>query len=108
MTTGGVDLYRACRGDGVCGSAAIVVHGAINDLDGKETGRIWLRQGLWRIARVAQPLEDQVGVHRVTLCYTRNRHSRCRRLQTDRTLLLVRPKPLRPTRHQATIVSTIS
>lgn len=86
---------------GVFGDAAIVPHGAINDLDGKKTRRIWLRQGPRRITRVAQPLKDQVGVQRVMLCDTRNRHARCRRLQTDRPLLLIGAKPLPPTGHHA-------
>jgi hypothetical protein len=60
-----------------------------------------------RIARIAPPFEDQVGIHRVAQRHLRNRHTRCRRLKADRPLLLIRPKPLRPTRHAITIVSTI-
>jgi len=36
-----------------------------------------------------------------------HRNAGCSRMETDRPLLFVRPKPLRPTRHAITIVSTI-
>ena len=105
VTACDVDPPRRTHGTG--SGSAVVVHGPIDDLDGKETGCIQLCRGLRRVAGVAQPLEDQVGIHRVTLRHPRNRRARCRRLQTDRPLLLVRPKPLRPTRYHALIVSTI-
>ncbi len=57
--------------------------------------------------QIAQPLEHHVGVRRITARYLRNRNARSRRLQADRPLLFVRPKPLCPTRHARTIVSTI-
>ncbi|SPJ25522.1 hypothetical protein PAA8504_03373 [Palleronia abyssalis] len=56
-------------------------------------------------ARAAQPLEDQVGIHRAALHHPRHRHIRCRRLQTDRPLLLIRPKTLCRTRHHVLIVA---
>jgi hypothetical protein len=62
-------------------------------------------------ARVAERWGSANGLTgrcHVALRHTRNRHARCRRLQTDRPLLLVRPKPFRPTRHHAPIVSNIS
>ena len=56
----------------------------------------------------ARPLlENQVGIDRVAPCHLRNRNTRRSRLATDRPLLLIRPKPLRPTRHACTLVSTI-
>lgn len=39
--------------------------------------------------------------------HLRHRNARRRRLQADRPLLFIRPKPSRPTRHAITIVSTI-
>lgn len=65
------------------------------------------RGGVRRITGIAQPLEDQVRVHRVAPRHLSHRNARRRRLETDRTLLLIRPKSLRPTRHAITIVSTI-
>ena len=65
------------------------------------------RPRLGPILGVAQPLEDQVGVHCIAARYMRNGNARRRRLQADRTLLLSRPKPSRPPRHAWTVVSTI-
>ena len=63
----------------------------------------WVR----RIAPVTQPSEDQIGVHRVALRNLGNRNTLCRRLETDRPLLFIRPKPLRPPRRAITKVPTI-
>lgn len=63
----------------------------------------WVR----RIAPVTQPSEDQIGIHRIALRNLSNRNTRCRRLETDRPLLFIRPKPLRPPRHAITKVPTI-
>jgi hypothetical protein len=60
-----------------------------------------------RITGIAQPLEDQIGIHSVAPRHLCHRNTRRSRLETDRPLLLVGPKPLRPTRHAITIVSTI-
>jgi hypothetical protein len=52
-----------------------------------------------RIARIPQPFEDHVGIQRVAprnLCHG---NIRCRRLNTDRPLLLVSPKPFRAPNH---------
>jgi hypothetical protein len=49
--------------------------------------------------RVAQPLEDQIGIHSVALRHLRQGNVRNRRLETERRLLFVRPRLLRPTRH---------
>lgn len=65
------------------------------------------RQRRGRKASITQPFEDQVRVDRVTPRDLSNRNARSRRLKADRPLLLVRPEPLRPTRHASTIVSTI-
>ena len=69
---------------------------------GRNRGRVG------RITRIAQPLEDQVRVHRITPRHLCHRNTRRSSLEADRTLLLIRPKPLRPTRHVITIVSTIN
>ena len=45
-------------------------------------------------ARIAKPFVDQIGVHCVTPRNLRNRNSRSQRLHADRTLLIIRPKPL--------------
>ena len=45
--------------------------------------------------------------HRVAARDLSNGRARSRPLKTDRPLLLVRPEPLRPTRHRRPIVSTI-
>ena len=65
------------------------------------------RGGVRRITGIAQPLEDQVRVYRVAPGNLGHGNTRRSRLEADRPLLLVRPEPLRPTRHDITIVSTI-
>lgn len=65
------------------------------------------RGGVRRITGIAQPLQDQIGIHRVAPRHLSHGDARRRRLETDRPLLLVCPEPLRPTRHDITIVSTI-
>jgi len=78
----------------------LVTGGVINDLD-RQKARLDLRNGIRfrRKARITQSLEDQVRVHRISARHLGNRYVRGRRLKTDRPLLLVRPKPLRSTRH---------
>src|SRR5690606_18498236 len=51
--------------------------------------------------------EDQVRVHRVAKRHLSNGNAGRRRLQADRPLLLIRPKPPCPPRHACTLVSTI-
>src|SRR5690606_693775 len=84
--------------------------GLRDDLYGQKPRLLcWARNrgGVRRITGIAQPLEDQVRVHRVAPRHLSHGNARRRRLETDRTLLLIRPKSLRPTRHAITIVSAI-
>ena len=69
----------------------------------RRSARTWCDGSAW----IAQPFEDQVRVHRVAKRHLRNRNAGRSRLQADRPLLLIRPKPPRPSRHAITIVSTI-
>jgi transposase len=50
-------------------------------------------------AMAYRTFEDHVRVHRVAPRNLRDGNARRRRLKADRPLFLVRPKPLRPTRH---------
>jgi hypothetical protein len=59
------------------------------------------------IPRIAPLFEDQVGIHGVEQRHLINRQTRCRRREADPPLLLIHPKPLRPTRHAITIVSIV-
>jgi len=68
VTTCEGNLDQARRKGGIDGGCAIV-QGVIDDVDGKEAGRIRHCQGL---RRVAQPLEDPVEVHRMALRSARN------------------------------------
>lgn len=53
------------------------------------------------------PLEDQVRIKNVAPRHLGHRNTGCSGLEAVRPLLLVCPKPPRPTRHAITIVSTI-
>ena len=78
----------------------ILIQGLIHDLNRKKTWhtrRCQFRVG--RKARVMQPFEDQIRIHRIPARDLRDRYARRRRLKTDRPLLVVCPKPLRSTRH---------
>jgi hypothetical protein len=59
------------------------------------------------ILRIAQPFEDQVRVHGIAERHLSHRNAGRCRLQADRSLLLIRPKPPRPPRHARTLVSTL-
>jgi hypothetical protein len=72
-----------------------------------QTGFLWSRSGPGPILGIAQPLEDQLRIHRVTKRHLIHGNARRRRLQSDRPLLLTRPKPSRPPLHARTLVSTI-
>ena len=92
----------------IAGAPLVLAVDVGHNLDRQETGCIRGGVGLARRkARIAQPSKNQVGIHRKPPRHLRYRNVRRRRLQADRPLLIVRPKPLHPTRHAITIVSTI-
>lgn len=81
-----------------------------DDLYGQKARLLWRGQsrgGVRREPGIAQPREDQIRVHRVAPRHLGHRNTRRSCLEADRPLLIIRPKPLRPTRHAITIVSTI-
>jgi hypothetical protein len=49
--------------------------------------------------KTGAPFEDHVGIQRISTRNLRHGNVRCRRLNTDRPLLLVSPKPFRPPNH---------
>ena len=97
-------FLRTCR---LAGHNQIILPDMVYDLHGQEGRASRHSRCLRGITRIAQPLEHHVGFRRITARYLRNRNAWSRRLQADRPLLFVRPKPLCPTRHARTIVSTI-
>ena len=54
-----------------------------------------LRQSL-HITCIPQSFEDHIGIKRIPTCHLGHRHIRQRRLNIDRSILLIRLKPLRP------------
>ena len=74
--------------------------GIINNLDREETVRLRRRfPRPWRKPRIMQPFEDQIGIQPISPRNLRYRYIRRRRLNTDRPLLVIRPKPPLSTRH---------
>ena len=100
VSTSMLDLDRALGNASFNDRRFILIQGLIHDLNRKKTWhtrRCQFRVG--RKARVMQPFEDQIRIHRIPARDLRDRYARRHRLKTDRPLLLVRPKPLRSTRH---------
>ncbi len=95
-----LDLDRALGNASFNDRRFILIQGLIHDLNRKKTWhtrRCQFRVG--RKARVMQPFEDQIRIHRIPARDLRDRYARRHRLKTDRPLLVVCPKPLRSTRH---------
>ena len=100
VSTSMLDLDHALGNASFNDRRFILIQGLIHDLNRKKTWhtrRCQFRVG--RKARVMQPFEDQIRIHRIPARDLRDRYARRHRLKTDRPLLLVRPKPLRSTRH---------
>jgi hypothetical protein len=74
--------------------------GMIDNLYRQETGSLRRRMcRAWRKPRIAHPFEDQIGIQPISPPDLRNRYIRRRCLNTDRPLLIIRPKPPRSTHH---------
>ncbi len=100
VSTSMLDLDRALGNASFNDRRFILIQGLIHDLNRKKTWhtrRCQFRVG--RKARVMQPFEDQIRIHRIPARDLRDRYARRHRLKTDRPLLVVCPKPLRSTRH---------
>ena len=100
VSTSMLDLDRALGNASFNDRRFILIQGLIHDLNRKKTWhtrRCQFRAG--RKARVMQPFEDQIRIHRIPARDLRDRYARRHRLKTDRPLLVVCPKPLRSTRH---------